>query len=332
MLNSLKKLDIKDKKILFHLRINSRQSYTQIGKKVGLHKDVVSNRVNNLIDKGIIRNFSIYIDPRCLGLIAVRYYLTFQSINPEVKKEIIDYFVKSPEVTTVLSADGDFDLVVILAVKDIYDSFDYWEKTLLKYRDYFADQIFSLFLKQETFFGSSIIASADDLDELKSENKPIFLGNKKKTRIDDVDKEILKLLNKNARIPTIEIAKKLKKQSITINNRIKSLVDRGIIKSFTYIFQSSKLIGVNWYKVFIFLRDYKKTEKIIEYIKNNKHLSSIDKVLGYDDLELQFFFKDTSQLHQTMEDLSAKFPNAIKYYKYFHIKESFKEYGFLDLL
>ncbi|PNX49660.1 MAG: hypothetical protein BV457_00985 [Thermoplasmata archaeon M9B1D] len=328
----MEKLDIKDKKILFYLNINSRQSFSQIGKKVGLPKDVVAYRVNNLIDKGIIRKFNISIDTRAIGFITVRYYLTFQSITPEVKKEIIDYFIKSPQVTTVLSADGDFNLVVVLCVSDIYDSFEYWEKTLLKYRDYFADQIFSIYLKQEIYFGSEIIASSDDLDELKSESKPIFMGNKKKTKIDDMDKEILKLLNKDARIPTIEIAKKLKKQSITIKNRIKSLIDRGIIKSFTFNYQSSKSLGVNWYKVFIFLRDYKKIEKIIEYIKNKKHLAAIERVLGYDDLELQFYFKDTSQLHQTMEDLSEKFPNAIKYYKYFHIKEDFKVRGFADLL
>ena len=328
----MEKLDIKDKKILFHLMINSRQSFSQIGKKVGLHKDVVAYRVNNLIDRGIIRNFTTSIDTRTLGFITVRYYLTLQFINPEVKKEIIDYFVKSPQVTTVLSADGDFDLVVVLCVSDIYDSFEYWEKTLLKYRDFFADQIFSVYLKQEIYYGSSIIASSDDLDDLKSEINPIFMGNKKKTQIDDMDKKIIKLLNKDARTPTIEIAKKLDTTAITINNRIKSLVNKGIIKIFTFNYQSSTSLGVNWYKVFIFLRDYKKTEKIIEYIKNNKHLAAIDKVLGYDDLELQFFFKDTSKLHQTMEDLSAKFPNAIKYYKYFHIKEEFKVHRFADLV
>jgi Lrp/AsnC family leucine-responsive transcriptional regulator len=308
----MEKLDLKDRKILFHLMINSRQSFSQIGKKVGLHKDVVAYRVNNLIDRGIIRNFTTSIDTRALGFITVRYYLTLQFITPEVKKEIIDYFVKSPQVTTVLSADGDFDLVVVLCVSDIYDSFEFWEKTLLKYKDYFADQIFSVYLKQEIYYGSSILAGSDDLDDLKSEINPIFMGNKKKTQIDDVDKEIIKLLNEDSRIPTIEIAKKLKITSITINNRIKSLVNRGIIKIFTFNYQSSTSLGVNWYKVFIFLRDYKKTEKIIEYIKNKKHLAAIDKVLGYDDLELQFFFKNTSQLHQTMEDLSAKFSNAIK--------------------
>lgn len=326
----MEKIDLKDRKILFQLIINSRQSFSQIGKKVGLHKDVVAYRVNNLIEKGIIKSFTTYIDPRSLGLISVRYYLTFQFINPEVKKEIIDYFIKSPIVTDVLSADGDFDLVVILTVRDIYDSFDYWEKTMLKYREYFADQIFSIYIKQQIFYGSAILASCNELDELKKEIKTIITGNIKKTEIDELDKQILKLITHKSRMSTTNISEILNTTSITINNRVKSLINKGVIRIFTLELVFSA-IGVNWYKVFIFFKDYKKTDKIIEYLKNNKHLMAVDKVLGYDDLELQFYFSDTSQLHKTMEDLSAKFPNAIRFYKYFHVKESYKARDFTEL-
>jgi DNA-binding Lrp family transcriptional regulator len=327
----MEKLDLKNRKILFQLIINSRQSFSQIGKKVGLHKDVVAYRVKSLIEKGIIKSFTSIIDPRSLGFISVRYYLTFQFINPEVKKEIIDYFIKSPIVTDVLSADGDFDLVVILTVRDIYDSFDYWEKTMLKYREYFADQIFSIYVKQQIFYGSSILSSCSELDNLKKDIKTVITGDIKKTEIDGLDKQILKLITDNSRMSTIDISEKLNTTSITINNRIKSLINKGIIKIFSlhYIYHA---IGINWYKVFIFFKDLKKTDKIIEYLKNNKHLAAVDKVLGYDDLELQFYFSDTNQLHQTMEDLSAKFPNAIRFYKYFNIKESYKARDFTEII
>ena len=47
------KLDVKDRKILFQLTLNSRQSFNQIGKKVGLTKDVVAYRVKKLQENGI---------------------------------------------------------------------------------------------------------------------------------------------------------------------------------------------------------------------------------------------------------------------------------------
>ena len=61
------KLDIKDRKILYHLDIDCRQSNTQIGKKVGLKKDVVAYRVKKLQEEGIIKNFYTEIDTFRLG-------------------------------------------------------------------------------------------------------------------------------------------------------------------------------------------------------------------------------------------------------------------------
>jgi predicted transcriptional regulator len=91
---SMEKLDVKDRKILYELDIDSRQSFSQLGKKVGLHKDVVAYRVKKLQEKGIIKNFYTEINNNKIGFSAVRLYLTYQNITPEIKKEIIDYLVK----------------------------------------------------------------------------------------------------------------------------------------------------------------------------------------------------------------------------------------------
>ena len=53
----MEKIDLKDRKILFELDLNSRQTLTQIGKKVGLPKTVVAYRIKRLQDKKIIRNY-----------------------------------------------------------------------------------------------------------------------------------------------------------------------------------------------------------------------------------------------------------------------------------
>jgi DNA-binding Lrp family transcriptional regulator len=41
----MQNLDLKDKKILYELDFNARQSNASIGKKVGLSKDIVNRRV-----------------------------------------------------------------------------------------------------------------------------------------------------------------------------------------------------------------------------------------------------------------------------------------------
>ena len=82
-----------------------------------LSKDVVSSRVKKLQDKGIIKTFVKEFDYLKLGYIALRFYIKFQYVTPEIKKEIINYFVKYEKSTIVFSIEGSYDLIVIILVK-----------------------------------------------------------------------------------------------------------------------------------------------------------------------------------------------------------------------
>jgi len=74
--------------------------------------------------------------------------LKYQYITPEIEKEIIDFFVKSKLSIVVAKVEGSFDLIVLFSVKNFPKMYDFWEKTLAKYRDYFADQAFSVYFKE----------------------------------------------------------------------------------------------------------------------------------------------------------------------------------------
>ena len=63
----MEKIDVKDRKILYELDFDSRQPFSKIGKKVGLHKNVVIYRIKRLQERGIIRNFYTVIDSFKLG-------------------------------------------------------------------------------------------------------------------------------------------------------------------------------------------------------------------------------------------------------------------------
>ena len=128
----MKILDLKDRKILHQLDIDSRQSASQIGKKVGLNRDVVSNRIKKLQRKGIIENFYTVIDASRLGYISFRFYFVFQSVTTEEKQEIIDYFVNNKYTYFVGSLEGLYDLCVIMWVKNVMDFYSFYKKMLKK--------------------------------------------------------------------------------------------------------------------------------------------------------------------------------------------------------
>lgn len=117
------KLDLKDKKILNELFIDSRQSFRSIGRKVGLSKDIVANRVNKLKELGIIERFYTEINLFKLGYLCFRFYLSFQNTTAEIKEEIIKYFKDCKYSILVLSIKGEYDLVLFLFFRSIDDFF-----------------------------------------------------------------------------------------------------------------------------------------------------------------------------------------------------------------
>ena len=316
----MEKIDLKDRKILYELDLNSRQSFRNIGRKVGLSKDVVADRVKKLKENGIIIRFFTYYDILQLGFNFLRFYFKFQYVTPEIKKEIINQFMNDNNVNNLFSTEGSYDLGVLMMVKNISDIYPLWKKTLEKYGDYFSQQIFSAYMG-ELIYGQGFL-----LDGIEIPNRAPLRKNWGKVKIDDLDLEILKLLVVDSRIPTVEIAKKLNSNVTTINSRIKNLIKLRVILGFTVELNLDKL-GYQHWKVDFYLSEYTKTNQIIRYIEKNPLLYCVDYTIGYADLELEINVRDINQLHDFIEDLHSKFPKIIRNYSYFHVVKFYKWYS-----
>jgi len=62
------KLDQIDERILNILKEDSRISYADIGRKINLSRSAVRQRINALLETGIIEKFTVVINPYKLGL------------------------------------------------------------------------------------------------------------------------------------------------------------------------------------------------------------------------------------------------------------------------
>jgi len=317
----MQKLDVKNRKILYQLDINSRQSFSQIGRKVGLNKDIVAYRVNKLKENGIIKRFYIRYDKLQLGLNILRFYLKFQYVTPDFKKGIINHFMENEYVANLYSTEGSYDLGVITYVEKISDIYPLWKKTLEKYGDYFSEHVFSAYMG-ELIYGQSFL-----LDGLEKPDRPPLRSIMGQIKIDNLDLEILKLLVSDARMPTIEIAKKLNSNVTTIHSRIKRLVDLKVILCFTVELDLNK-IGYQLWKVDFYLSEYTKLNQIIKYIAKNPFLLGVDYTIGYADLEIEINVRNINQLHEIIEDLHSKFPKIIRNYSYFRVIEFYKWFNF----
>jgi len=314
------KIDSKDRRILYQLDLNSRQSLTQVGKKVGLKKDVVSYRIKRLIDEGLIKNFFTVIDAYKLGYIVFRFYLEFQYVTPDIRNKIIEHFVNYKNTWVVFSIKGTYDMGLVLWVKDIHDFHSFWDKTLDRYGDYFAQKTFSIYIQAFSYRPSYLL-----LDEYKKSDRLDYeiVGMGKKVDIDQFDYQILNEIAVDARTPLIELAEKLNCSSQTVNYRLKHLTKSGVIQAFRTGIDISKL-GLQHFKVDIYLKEHTQRKNIMSYIKNNPYLMFISTSAGVSDLELEFHVENSDKLNLILEEISSKFPEAIRNYDYFTVQQYYK--------
>ena len=301
------KLDLKDRKILFELDLNCRQSNTQIGEQVGLKKDVVSYRIKRMHEEGIIRNFWTAINTFNLGYNVFRIYIALQNVSTEKKNEIIQYFVNYQNTWAVISSKGEIDLTVIIWVKDNYEFYQFWSKTLDLFEEYFTKKIISLYIQTIDYKKTYLLNT--ETEENREQYR--IVSSTEKAEIDNLDYRLLNELAINARYPLIELAEKFDISSQSVNYRIKNLMKKDIIKAFRVNIDYSKL-DLQHHKVDIYLKEHKQRKSIIDFLTTKSYLQCLNVAIGWADIELEFVIKDINEIDNIINEINSKFPNSIR--------------------
>jgi len=306
------KIDLKDRKILYELDLNCRQSNTQIGKKVGLKKDVVAYRIKRMQDEGVITNFWTAINTFKLGYHVFRIYINFQYINNDIKNNIIDHFVNYKNTWVVASIRGNIDFDAVIWVDDIYEFYCFWNNTLDKFEEFFTRYKFSIYIESFDYKKNYLFPGNND-----TSNRELYITSSAGTpvEIDELDYRLLNEIVMNARTPLIDLAKKLDCSSQTVQYRLKNLIELKIIDAFRIHLDYSKL-GLNLYKVDFYLKDHKQRNTIIKYLKTKPYFIVLNVAMGWSDIEPEFVLKNVDELVEKIEDINSIFPNVIKNYEY----------------
>ncbi|MBI2045490.1 Lrp/AsnC family transcriptional regulator, partial [Candidatus Pacearchaeota archaeon] len=120
------KLDLKDKRILTLLDINSRQTNAKIARNVGLSKDVVNYRIKKLENLGFIRGYYSIFDFSKLGYFSIRVYLKLIDVSSEQENKITEFLVKHKNTFFVAQIEGPFDIAIGTWIKNIYEFENFW--------------------------------------------------------------------------------------------------------------------------------------------------------------------------------------------------------------
>ncbi len=109
-------MDAVDREILDVLRADSRTSIRAVAEHVGVSRASAYSRVNRLVESGVIRGFTIDVDPAALGLGVTAY------VHVRTKQNSWKSFRKKAwaieEAAHVALVTGDFDCVILVRARD----------------------------------------------------------------------------------------------------------------------------------------------------------------------------------------------------------------------
>ncbi len=126
---------------------------------------------------------------------------------------------------------------------------------------------------------------------------------KKRIEVDELDKDILNYLTRDARASYRDIAKALKVSVGTVKNRIEKLMKNKILLGFAPIINHDAL-GWGLNVIIAISVDRKATQKVIQKLQSDPRVRSIYLVTGNVDIFLRARFRNTEELRDfLMKDL-----------------------------
>lgn len=301
------KLDEKDKKILAELQKNSRSSFSEIGKKVGLPKTVVVYRVKRLVDSNFLTLFSTIINKQKLGYIYARLFLKFHNYNDKIEKALLDFLKREKGMHWIASLNGCYDFCIILLAKNIQELNSIYNQIIYKFSHYLLDKELSISIKKY-YYPSRYIFK----EETHQSSSPP-LKEDKSIKLNEIDFKIINLLKQNSRMPLLDIAEKLNLAPQTARIRIKTLIANKIITSFK-IRVNHKMLGLHHFHTFLNLSNIneKKEKDIIDFISSINSTIHIIKGTGKYDLEFESLLKSHFELYDILAQIKNKFPQNIQ--------------------
>jgi len=324
----MQNLDLLDRKILAELDQDSRQPFSQIAKKARTSRTVVEYRIKKLIESGIIISLSAFVDPAKFGLTSWKVYLQFHNKNKEIDQAITQFLQEEKRVWWIIKCEGNFDLMFLVLTKSVHEFYEFLSDFQSKFsRDEARIEI-------TTHINSDFFSRGYLLNKESKKVCPTFLKEPTFEKLDKTDIEILKIIIKNSRTPSTEIATKLKTTARIVNYRIKDLLKRNIITNFRLIPNVNKM-ELDYYKVMFQLKNLttEKEKKFKKFLELQPNIINYSNSWGPWEIEFETEIKNYKKLTELINIIRNEFSDIIKKIEFVLIYEELKATNdFLDYM
>ena len=305
----MRKVDKKDRQILLQLDRDSRQTYTEIAKRIGIPPETVRYRIKNLERHGVIQNYLAVIDGGKLGYYYYKVFFKLHNVDETRVQEIIHFLSQDPNICWVVRVDELFDIAFTPRVSDPIEQSRLMDSLRKRFSEFLLRWTLSINISMDFLTRDYLIRS-----KRKPEPRGSYTAKKEVAKLDRESRAVLQAVAEDPRATAAEIASRLTLAPHTVQHRIKTLERSNLIVRYSLVLDNSALQQVNFY-VLLYLSELsdEREKALQDFCRAQPNIVYIIKSLGEWDYELSIEADSVETYRTLMMELNSAFSDIIKH-------------------
>jgi len=317
----ISKMNAKDRKILYELDRDARQSYAEMGRKVRLSKEVVRYRIDRMQENGPIVRFYTLTNYFKLGIVKYKLYLRLRNVDSGKIEEIGEYFKNNGKTEWVVTCTGRWDMIVGFLVRNINEFDEEVQNMMNRFSGHIQEKAMTTTLylahhRREYLSDSPVGERKRVVYHTSADRQEV---------IDETDREILIIITNNARMPVHEIASIAGTTPRIVQYRMRRMEKDDVILAYK-AHLDPKRMGNIFCKAIICLAssDRERLGEFVNYCSSLPQAVWPQRVIGAWDFEIDFELESYDRFQEIMFGIKEKFSDIFQSYEFAIVTKEFK--------
>ncbi len=273
-------LDDKDERILACAQLNADLSVPEIAKMTKLPGAAVQRSLSRLVQRGVISKFW-YINVYRLGYTLYNVYCSLAAPKASTWEKLVQYLVQSPSVPFFTEVAGRFHLCITVQAKSLQDFSLFMEELGERFGSVFLDKSIATVVSLTDYSLVRSLRIENAVQAIATSSADLVVA------IDDLDRKILRALEKESEASVLALARLLSQPASTITYRLRQLKKQGIIAGCRY-FVDYLQVGYSFstYQISLSGMTTLKMNELTSYLASHPLVYYVEKTIGPWDLEI----------------------------------------------
>jgi DNA-binding Lrp family transcriptional regulator len=313
-------LSDKDVLILQKLFEDGRKSSSSIATEIDLGREIVNYRIKRLIKENLIVKFVPKMNEKALNYTEYNILLKLNLEDEVSKEKFVKEQIGNKYLVWMIKSDSGWDLIVRLYAQSIEEFKAKLAEILEGYSSVLAGY-YTIITSEEVKENEKELLFEELFNKHLPKKDFHVVKQSEPLSIDDKDKQIIKLLENDARVQYQEIAEELEISSDTVKYRIDKMKEHGVIENIVPVINFSKL-GYLYYAAIMKLNCVSREDekRICQYFLNHSCVIKAIKNLNADEYFLNLVFSNDSEKSSFEKELQLIVKNKVQSLELFKIE------------